>query len=438
MSGSVISRLSQSVSNTRFPSLATLISAVGILGYRGWESRNVLMPLDVVFVQQALDPSSPFSGINTPFGQFDLLRQFSGYLHTVVRLLVELFGLAPLSAFPMLTFVVATAIWTTCSWSIYIAVRSQTNAAVGFVSAMILCLLPSSNIILLGQLNALQWPMLVSCVVLIATGWHPRSRIGHLGFLTLLFLTSASAALAFLPILLLMTRSVIAGWRKYRWPIAAMIVPYAAQIVAYLRQPGRRAEDINPLSQLLREISYIPKTLLPGSIRGSVDESLSGTALLVFWVILVAFLFVLTGSAWMMYQAREQRVQVILLLLVVSLVSGSISVVMNGNLNHQYLMIPMTTFWVATILCVHFLLSTPAKRHIGQAATIFAFGVFVFSSSSTWKSDYSDDFFALPALARLGPSLDRAQAACNTDPTAVVDVSGTGLTLPCEIVLTLR
>ncbi len=422
----------------RIVSFFCFVASLGVFGYRGWDSRQVLMPLDVVFVQQSLDPSSPFSGINTPFGQFDLLRQFSGYLHSVVRLLVELFELAPLTTFSYLTFVTATLIWSLCSWSLFVAVRSVADSTSGFAAAMVLCLLPSSNIILLGQLNALQWPLLVASIVLIVTEWRPLSRFSTIAFLSLLFVTSASAALAFIPLLLLCLQFRTLGWARVRWPLAAIAIPYAAQVVAYLRQPGRRAEELNPVSQLIQEMAYIPKVLLPGSLRGSVDERLSMPGVVLLGSLFVAFGFLLSATFRSFRPASDPTIRSIATFPAVAVFSGSISVVLNGNLNHQYLMIPLTCFWLTIILCINRLFTVPSMRHWGQIATVLAVAVFIFSGIASWKKDYRDEFFDPPALARLYYSLQEAKEACELNPGSVVDASGTGLKLPCDIVLTLR
>ena len=396
------------------------------------------MPLDVVFVQQSLDPSSPFSGINTPIGQFDLLRQFSGYLHTIVRLLVEIFELAPLTAFSHLTFVAATLIWALCSWSLFLAIRSIADSTSGFLAAMVLCLLPSSNIILLGQLNALQWPLLVASIVLIVTEWNPPSRFSALSFLVLLFITAASAALAFIPVTLLTLQIRTRGWERIRWPLLVMAAPYIAQIVAYLRQPGRRAEELNPLSQLLQEMAYIPKVLLPGSLRGAVDERLGTPAAVLLGLVIILFTSLFAATVNSFRHKPSPTFRPIATLPIVAVFSGLVSVVMNGNLNHQYLMIPLTCFWLTIILCIDRLMNFPLKRHWAQAATFVALGVFIFSGIASWKKGYSDEFFDRPALARLDVSLREAKEQCASNSGLVVDASGTGLKLPCEIVLTLR
>lgn len=427
------------MSRPRWFSLGVFTCGLLVFGYRGWDGRRSLMALDVVFVQQSLDPSNPFSGINTPLGQFYVLRQFSGYLHTVARVLVELFGLAPLTTFPILTYVTSTLIWAGCGWALFLCVRPLAGALAGSVSAVSFTLLPPSNIILLAQLNALQWPMLVACIVLVATNFEPRSRPGRAAYLTLLFFTAASAALGFIPLLMLSWRWLLHRRRNFTlWLGVSMAIPYSAQVFAYLRQPGRRAEDLNPISQLVREAAYIPKVLLAGPLRGEVSDSLSfgATALLV--VILVGLLSIVVGAILLLKDSDRRRSLTIAELIIVGSLSGVISVVLNGNLNHQYLMIPLTTLWTAVILSVHRLLGDPTRRHLGQLGTLFAVAVFVFSGIGTWKPALHDPFFVAPRPASLDESLGRAKAQCAISPEAIVDASGTGLALPCNIVITLR
>lgn len=397
------------------------------------------MPLDVVFVQQSLDPSIPFWGISTPIGQFDLLRQFSGYLHTVVRVFVEFFELAPFTAFPTLTFTVATIIWSACGWTIFYAVRSLGGTTSGVVAAAAFALLPASNLILLAQLNALQWPMLVAAVVLIASNVEPQTRTGQSMYLIFLIAVASNAALAFIPLALLGWRALTSADKRRVWQrFPAMCVPYFVQVGVYLRQPFRRAGDENSIWDLVREVLYIPKMLLPGSLREGVADSLSIKATIILLVFALGLLIIVVGAHTITRKAKHSRAQVLAELSVIGTLAGVVSVVMNGNLNHQYLMIPLTCWWVAIILSITTLIDTSSTRHLGQLAAMFSVGVFVFSSISTWNKDLNDPFFTRPSLANLSESLDRAQTVCVTNMLDRVDASGTGLVLPCEIVVTLR
>ena len=414
---------------------------VGLLvfGYRGWDGRRALMPLDVVFVQQSLDPSIPFWGISTPFGQFDLLRQFSGYLHTVVRVFVELFELAPFTAFPALTFTVATIIWSACGWTIFYAVRSLGGTTSGVVAAAAFALLPASNIILLAQLNALQWPMLVAAVILIASNVKPQTRIGRAMYLIFLIAVASNAALAFVPIALLGWRVLTSADKRPPWHrLVAMCLPCAVQAGVYLRQPFRRAGDEISIWDSTREILYIPKMLLPSPLREGVADSLSFKATMILLVFGLGLLIIVVGAHAITRKAQHSRSQVLAELSIIGTLTGVISVVMNGNLNHQYLMIPLTCWWVAIILSITTLIDTSCTRHLGQLAAVFCVGVFVFSSISTWNKNLDDPFFTRPSLANLSESLDRAQTVCAANMNDRVDASGTGLVLPCEIVMTLR
>jgi hypothetical protein len=415
------------------------LSGFVILAYRGWNGRQALMPLDVVFVQQSLDPSTPFWGVSTPAGQFDVLRQFSGYLHTVVRVFVELFELAPFTAFPALTFTTSTIIWASCGWAICFAVKSIGGTASGVIAAAAFALLPASNIILLAQLNALQWPMLVSAVILIASNVEPRSRAGRVTYLIFLFTVASNAALAFIPIAMLGWRSLVgSNKRLVQQRLLAMCVPYVIQIITHVRQPFRRAEDLNPTAQLFQEVLYIPKMLLPGSLREGVSDALSVKATIILLVFTLGLLGTVVGACVLTRRAKSPQRRVSAELLIVGTLSGVISVVMNGNLNHQYLMIPLMCWWVTIILSIYTLIGSARVRHLGQLAAAFGVGVFIFSSITTWNKDIDDPFFSPPGLANLSVSLERAQASCAANMFGREDVSGTGLVLPCEIVVTLR
>ena len=144
----------------RVPSLVSLgifVAAGAAFAYRGWAARDQMMYLDEVFVGEALQPRLVvFRGFTNEWGETVFLQPFSGYLHTVVRALIELILLGPLSHYPTWTFALSTMVWTACALLLYFAVRDVVGVVGGVIAAIALPLLHVSNIILLGQLNALQ------------------------------------------------------------------------------------------------------------------------------------------------------------------------------------------------------------------------------------------------------------------------------------------
>jgi hypothetical protein len=402
-----------------------------------------MMYLDEIFAGEALRPLLvEFRGFTTAWGETIFLQPFSGYLHTVVRAIIELILLGPLSHYPTWTFTLSTVAWSGCALLMYFAVKDVVGMAAGALSALLFPLLHASNIILLGQLNALQWPMLVAAVIAIATDFTPRTKFGSVLYAVFLVATSLNAALAFIPLLLLGWR-VLALPKRRKWHdltyFVLMAAPYSLQVLSYRSQRIRVVDGRNPWSYMWNEIGYIPKLLLPGPLRGSVTDDLSLATL----SLLIAFLVVLVATivlGLLVHFRSSQRVaRMIIELIAVSVATAILSVYLNGNLNHQYVLIPTVTAWVAVIIALHGILHSPRWKTWGQWATMVAVGIFVFSSVGLWKNSYSDPFFEPTAGTQLDEAIERTQNWCiNKDEEDLINLTRYSINLPCHVIRELR
>ncbi len=427
----------------RLVSAAVLVATFGIFTYRGWNARNRLMYLDEIFIEEALRPTVIyFRGFTDAFGETVFLHPFSGYLHTVVRAMTELILLGPLTNYPTWTFLFSTTMWTLSAWLIFLAVRNVAGQIPGVLVALSFALLHASNLILLGQLNAVQWPMLVACVITIILDYRPRTRLGMITYPILLVATSLNAALAFIPIALLGWR-VLALPRRKQWRDAVhfllMTVPFTLQLLTYYGQQIRTVDGRNPWWYMWREISYIPALLLPGSLRGSTQEVLSGWSLAL--LLALAAILVLTMISGVMVSARSHRktTRILLELVFVAISASIISVYFNGNLNHQYVLIPFVSVWTAIIISMSSLLRRDTLRHWGQAAAFGAVFIFVFSSVGLWKGDFQDSFFGNKPGIDLREAIKSARHMCiNKESDEEVFLTGYSILLPCEVISGLR
>ena len=401
------------------------------------------MYLDEIFVEEALRPTVIyFRGFTDAFGETVFLHPFSGYLHTVVRGVAELILLGPLTAYPIWTFLFATSVWSLCAWSIFLAVREVAGPTAGVFAALSLALLHASNLILLGQLNAVQWPMLVACVITIALDYRPRSKVGTVAYPLLLVATSLNAALAFIPIAML-------GWRVLALPrrknlrdavhFLLMVVPFTLQLLTYYGQQIRTVDGRNPWWYMWREIAYVPTLLLPGSFRESTQDVLSGWRLVLLLVFLFGIVATVVTGALVNLKDERRTSRLLVELSLVAVAASIISVYFNGNLNHQYVLIPFVSAWTAVVVAASSMLRHGSLRPWGQVASMGAVFIFVYSSIGLWKNDFHDSFFGPPQRIDLTVAIEEARSWCvNKDDDDEIFLTSYSILLPCKLIRELR
>jgi len=393
------------------------------------------MYLDQVFVVKELFPRlQPYSGFTNFFGETIFLEPFSGYLHTVVRVFTRLILLGSVANYPFWAFLVASFIWTFCSWLLFLAVRRIAGSIAGIFAALSLALLHGSNLILLGQLNAVQWPMLVACTIAISLEFQPSTKVGKVALAILLIATSLNAALAFIPISLLAWRLLVFRGRK-RWRVFAhfclMAIPFSLQVLTYAGQQVRTVDASNPWWYTWREIAYVPTLLLPGFLRNSTQEPPIGwplAILLLFASVLgVTILLAVLSS----FQLSKQKARSVVELVLVAICSSVASVYLNGNLNHQYVLIPSVSVWIAIILSISFLMEDSRWRCWGQVSAISCMFIFVFSSVCTWDRGFTDQFYGRPSGVNLDDAIDSIDEICRESTDVNSSVSFLGVSISC-------
>ena len=403
------------------PSAVAFAAVAVICGYRGSAASGWTMYLDEVFLEQALFPDPQRSGLRDALDPLALFRSFSGYLHVVVRTGAAVFSALPLAWWPALVFAATTLAWAACGTAIAWAVRGATGSSgAGTLAAVAFALSPFANIILLGQLNALQWPMLATATVIVASGTRPATRHGWTALGAFLAVLSLNAALAVLVVALLAVRCVRAPRRDLGLLLAAG-VPFVLQMSAYLSQAARTAVA-EPATAQAGELSHALQTVVPSALRKEYGYDPSA------WQALLAFGWwaVVLGAGWVLLRraGRGARIRVAWLL-----GAGTaflvVSIVLNGGLNHQYLAVPTTCLAVAGADAI-----ASARRRLPSVVLVLAF---LFSSAALWPRTLHDTFFEQPPIHDWRAELRDAKGQCER-PDDVVTVFRTTrpLRVPCS------
>lgn len=379
------------------------------------------MYLDEVFLDQALFPDPQRGGLRAALDPLALFQSFSGYLHVVVRAAAAVFSSLPLAWWPALVFVFATLAWAGCGATMAWAVRGATGSrGAGTVAAVAFALSPFANVILLGQLNALQWPMLATATVVVASGTRPASRLGWIALGTFLTALSLNAALAVLVVALLAVRCVRPPRRDLGLLLAAGI-PFALQMGAYLSQAARTAVS-EPATAQVGDLSHALQTVVPSALRkeyGVDPTAWQAVVAVAWWVVVVVALVMLLHRAGSGTRGRLMTV----------LGAGAaflfVSIVLNGGLNHQYLAVPTTCLVVAGVDAV-----ASARRRLPSIVLVIAF---LFSSATLWPRTLHDSFFEQPPIHDWRAELSDARLQCER-PDDVVTVFRTTrpLRIPCS------
>ena len=403
------------------PGAVAFAIVAAICGYRGSAAGGWTMYLDEVFLEQALFPDPQRGGLRDALDPFALFRSFSGYLHVVVRAAAAVLSTLPLAWWPALVFAATTLAWAGCGAVVAWAVRGASGSrGAGTFAAAAFALAPFANIILLGQLNALQWPMLAAATVVVASGTRPATRGGWIALGAFLAILSLNAALAVLVVALLAVRCARPPRRDLGLLLASGI-PFVLQVGAYLSQAARTAVA-EPATAQFGELSHALQTVVPSPLRKEYgyDPSLWQAAIAVSWWVVVL------GAGWMLLRRAGRGARIRTAWLIGS--GGAflvVSVVLNGGLNHQYLAVPTTCLVAAGVDAV-----ASARRRLPSIVLVIAF---LFSSATLWPRTLRDTFFEQPPIHDWRAELEDAKRQCER-PDDVVTVFRTTrpLRVPCS------
>lgn len=381
------------------------------------------MYLDEVFVQHAVYSDVEYTGLRALVDPLGVFRSFSGYLHIEARLAATVFTWIGLASLPILIWSFATLTWASCSAVIAWAVAGSTGRqSAGLATGLLFALAPSSNIILLGQLNALQWPMLAAGTVLAVSGTRPRTRAGRVVLGAFLVVLVLSAALSFIVLAILAIRSLRGkSAASERRLVAVPSLAFSAQAIAFLRQDAREVEG-HPLHALLNEVLYAFHTFVPSPIRWPYGGSNTTAHWLLAssWWLVVVLAFATTIREW--GHPLRRRVGSYVATAAVFL---GISVAMNGNLNHQYLVVPTVCLIVAAVEAVS------CSRSV-MALTAFTVA-FAIASVGLLPRTLNDTFYTQPFIGDWHSALNRARKSCmRIDEVVTIPGTSRPLHVPCS------
>jgi hypothetical protein len=392
------------------------------------------MYLDAVFVKHALAPDVVHGGIRGALDPLGLLNSFSGYVHLVARSLAELFTTLSLDLTPTMTWLIATVVWSGAAWIVGVSVASASSSVVaGVATAAAFVFHPASNIILLGQLNALQWPMLLACTIVAATAYRPRSLWGRWGIVALFVATALNAALTFLVIGVLLVALVQGKSRRFTaMLLAATTIPYVVQILTYFGQDARQVKS-REVADVLRELFYGPQIVVPGSLRNGVDaapETLGLVLIVAFWIVMIG---IVATTVIRLRRSNAHNARLVAFLAAIGVVFLAVSVVLNGNLNHQYLVVPYGCWWSAVAVACSSMLRGSATRRTGQLFTMVAVGIFAFAAVPQLGKHLHDPFFVQPYVGDWSSTLDSARDECSARSADGLSSGSSALPwLPCH------
>jgi hypothetical protein len=411
-----------------------LATALVVFGYRGWDARTWLMYLDAVFVKHALAPDVVHGGIRGALDPLGLLNSFSGYVHLVARSLAELFTTLSLDLTPTMTWVTATVVWSGAAWIVGVSVASASSSVVaGVAAAAAFVFHPASNIILLGQLNALQWPMLLACTIVAATAYRPRSLWGRWGIVVLFVATALNAALTFLVIGVLLIALMQDRSRRFTaMLLTATAIPYVLQILTYFGQDARQVKS-REVAAVLRELFYGPQIVVPGSLRNGVDaapETLGLILIVAFWIVMIG---IVATTVIRLRRSNPRHARLIAFLASTGVVFLAVSVVLNGNLNHQYLVVPYGCWWSAVAVACSSMMRGSATRRTGQLFTMITVGIFAFAAVPQMGKHLHDPFFVQPYVGDWSSTLESARNECSARSEDALASGSSALPwLPCH------
>jgi len=314
-----------------------------------------------------------------PIGRFHaldplgLLDPFAGYATFLLRLMIQIVRLGGLDRFTANTFYLLTIIWTLIACWIAHIIGRIAHPLTGFLAAVVIAIMPFSNLVMLAQINPLYMPLVLVLMLTVVTRTYPKTATNQLLvvlFFTSLALTTVTVLLTyvFLAYLIFIQKNNVQNIerRLFRYFSIAIFI----QILSYTPR-GR----ILSLSGLLSEFLKCANAFAPQFIRSQILQQKSlwenvllyGISILLFTVII--FLFFISRSAPNKGMARISLTLFALsFLMIVALIFG------NGWLNSHYLFVPTGLFWVGSLLIAQEAISSSHRFRlipVGILAAIF-------------------------------------------------------------------
>ena len=302
-----------------------------------------------------------------------LLDPFAGYAAFLLRLLTHLIRLGGEQNFVDHVFFVMTILWTLFACWIAAILMRVSNPKIGFISALIIAVMPFSNLVLMAQLNTIAWPSVFILCLTVFTRQYPRSRIAQ-SFMVIYFFT-----------LTLTTIIVLVPYGYLAWLFGskrAAMQNIERQLMKYMTGAfiiqalsfTPRGRSISPL-KLIHEFLLAANAFAPQFLRIRIlDKKSVFDMMLLYGIPIVLFVTMFCLVRFALAGPLRKNVEIAIRLFAVALVTLCLLVVGNGWLNSHYLFIPTGLFWVGALLIAQSAIAGSHKYRfipVGVLITIF-------------------------------------------------------------------
>ena len=224
-----------------------------------------------------------------------------------------------------------------------------TNRAVGSIAAICVAVMPFSNRVMLGQVNALIWPAVMVLFVVVIANQYPISKLGRVLLLLFIALMSVSTLLFSLLLIYLILSLMFSASRRNAMNFLTALLMSVGQafefVVAPRRVTSRNLIDI-PFQILKSAYGFVPQ-----AIRNNIYRPVSSADLLVLvsypvFIAIAASLLIVFG----LHGDRRSQIFVALRFTGAGFATLILLIFANGTLNSHYLFLPTALFWVSCVM----------------------------------------------------------------------------------------
>jgi len=360
--------------------LAAVFITAPIFYVRGSNYRDIVWGDDKEFLDHALSRNAPIGRLHAidPLG---LLDPFAGYAAFLLRLITQLVRLGGVHHYANHTFYLMSIIWTLFAlWIAFIMTRVS-GPIVGFLSALIIAVMPFSNLVMLAQLNTLAWPSVLILCLTILSREYPRSKIGQVLmvlYFSALALTTISVFLAFGYLVWIVKWEKQSIQKIERVLMRSILGALVIQAISFTPR-GQSLSPVKLFSEFIRSANAFAPQFLREQVleQKSIMENLAlyGIPILLFAATYALFRISSTGPL-------RHNTKIAVKLLITALAMLCALIAGNGWLNSHYLFIPTGLFWIAALVLVQATLASRNKYKMIPVVVVVA--IYLSSLSGTY------------------------------------------------------
>lgn len=318
----------------------------------------------------------------TGFGQFDTFGFFdpwNGYLIVLLRMFTKIAMLGNDTKFTTHAFLLMTPLFAATIAGIGAVVARITSRYVALLALTFLIFLPFSNLVILAQINTVQWPLALAMIVVTATRIYPQTWYGKVGLAIVFSLLTLSSGTMLIAIALLGLGIIESLKRINLYEITLFLIGSISFFVQWMSFTPRT----NPKLPIAGELYKAMFHFSPQYLRIKVNQPLFAEDHIILWIIPV-MLFII----WIMLAIKTAKVDRRLLVSAVKLFGTGfllLALLIRGNgwFNTHYLFIPVSMFWISLALVYY------GSRH--QVSSRFALAI----ASVLFAVSYSGTYYLL-------------------------------------------